>query len=68
MIGQYSSTFYYTTYDSEGRIGEIKSVPAELSDCRPIVVNGKVIWYVTEDSVPVFYILDNGNLSKVVAS
>ena len=68
MIGQYSSTFYYTTYDSEGRIGEIKSVPAELSDCRPIVVNGKVIWYVTEDSVPVFYILDDGNLSKVTAS
>ena len=29
-----------------------------LSDCKPVLQNGKVVWYVTEESAPVFYSID----------
>ena len=33
----------------------IQTMDAALSDCVPILVNGKAVWYVTDFSAPVFY-------------
>ena len=37
------------------QLGQTTFVDAQLSDCKPIVANNKVIWYVTSGSAPVFY-------------
>lgn len=47
---------YYTTVDENGnKLTQIKSFEAYLSDCEPIYTDGKVIWYSTFNSEPVFY-------------
>ena len=49
----------WCTLDGKGALeGEIRSAEGDLSDCVPVVNNGKVIWYVTEASAPVFYEID----------
>lgn len=62
-MGQYTWQLYYTTYDSEGKIGDIFSINAELSDCQPLYLDDKVIWYVTDEGAPIFYVLENGMVS-----
>ena len=62
----YGKTVYYASYDNGGNVSKIKSAPAELSDCQPILYNGKMVWYVTNHSRPVFYTLDESGLEKVV--
>lgn len=63
-----TSGLCYTTYDANGKIGQISSFEIDdeegLSDCKPIYVDGKVIWYTTNESTPTFYVLDNGVLSS----
>ena len=49
----------YCTLDGKGEVeGEILSAAGDLSDCVPVVDNGKVIWYVTDFSAPKFYVID----------
>ena len=49
----------YCTLDGKGEVeGEIRSVAGDLSDCVPVVDNGKVIWYVANFSAPKFYVID----------
>ncbi|MBR6326131.1 MAG: DUF4214 domain-containing protein [Lachnospiraceae bacterium] len=38
-------------------VGGVRSMEANLSDCQPVVIGGKVTWYVTNNSEPVFYTL-----------
>ena len=38
--------------------GGIRTFEGQLSDCAPILVNGKAVWYVTDWSEPVFYQID----------
>lgn len=55
------SSLYYASYSDNGNLGEVKEETGNLSDCQPVVFNGKVTWYVTNHSTPVFYQLsDNG--------
>lgn len=35
-----------------------------LSRCHPISYNGKVVWYSTYDSTPVFYVLDDSGIKS----
>ncbi|MBQ8835148.1 MAG: cell wall-binding repeat-containing protein [Oscillospiraceae bacterium] len=50
---------YYCTLDGQGqKTSEVASAEGKLSDCAPIVVDGKIVWYVTQNSAPVFYTLD----------
>lgn len=59
-----SKTLKYVLLDGQGNLqGNIKSVSGCLSDCVPVVENGVLTWYVTENSVPTFYQL---NLEKEV--
>lgn len=51
-------TLYYLAYDEDGVPGAIQTAQAPLSDCQPIPWKDGVIWYVTENSQPTFYILD----------
>lgn len=50
--------FNYTEYRADGSVGSIRTADAAVSDCQPICWNGKVVWYVTDQSAPVFYTLD----------
>lgn len=56
------TTLYYARYDANGSAGQVKTAVAPLSDCAPIVWNGKVVWYVTNSSVPMFYTLDSNGV------
>lgn len=48
----------YVFINGEGNIAsEIFSIQGSLSDCKPVVYNGKAVWYVTNISTPVFYSL-----------
>ena len=65
---QANDTLYYRTYAGGGSVGELKTAKAPLSDCQPIVYNGKVTWYVTDTSAPTFYQLDASGLKAVKAT
>ena len=46
----------YTKINGSGqRVGEIYHVDARLSDCVPVVRDGKVIWYAWRDELTEFY-------------
>ena len=48
----------YVGYDSQGNISQVQTDEGlKLSDCQPIVYQGRMVWYVTEYSVPQFYSL-----------
>ena len=49
----------YCFLNGKGRLdGSIQTFDGQLSDCVPILANGKVVWYVTDWSEPVFYQID----------
>ena len=37
----------YVIYGVDGSVTDVKSFEGNLSDCKPIYVNGKILWYVT---------------------
>lgn len=57
-------TLYYLAYGSDGVPGEIQTAQAPLSDCQPIPYDGGVVWYVTDNSAPVFYTLDDAGVTR----
>ncbi len=53
---------YYTTVDENGNmLSGINSFEAYLSNCEPIYVNGKTIWYSTFNSEPVFFYINKSS-------
>ncbi len=62
-------TLYYVAYQADGSFGGVQTAAsAPLSDCQPIVYRGSVVWYVTEKSVPTFYVLDASGVKACVAT
>ncbi len=56
----------YAFLDQNGTItSDVYTGTAPLSDCDPIVFNNHIIWYVTEESAPVFYSIDLDDPSEV---
>ena len=52
----------YCFVDGQGRlIGEICNGGGWLSDCVPIIVDERILWYVTNQSEPIFLQLDLGD-------
>ena len=47
-----------------GGVEATSSVEGRLSDCQPIIYNGKIVWYVTENTAPEFYIFDGSSLIR----
>lgn len=52
----------YIRYYSDGSISDVSTVTGDLSDCQPILFDSKIIWYVTSNSAPTFYVLDESGL------
>ena len=52
-----AAALYYQMIDGRGRaLSEIYTAEnIHLSDCKPVLSGNAVTWYVTDDSVPVFY-------------
>ena len=49
----------YCFLNGKGKLdGSIQTFDGQLSDCVPILANGKAVWYVTDWSEPVFYQID----------
>lgn len=59
-----SSNVNYVKYDASGTIGQVKTAAGALSDCAPVLYNGKLVWYVTNNSAPVFYELSDAGLTS----
>lgn len=59
----------YATYSADGTVGPVQKLnkAAPLSDCQPIYYSGKVVWYVTSNSAPVFYCLDASGVTATPA-
>ena len=56
---------YYTAVDGQGKqTGRIYEMQGKLSDCVPVVSNGKLVWYTWENENIVFYEIDIRNLSE----
>ena len=55
--GKVSGKIGYVKYNAKGEISKVKTAKGYLSDCKPIYVNKKVIWYTTIDSAPIIYTL-----------
>lgn len=54
-------TLKYRFVDAEGRpLGETKTAAGEITDCKPIVKDGKAVWYSSSDNEGVyFYTIDS---------
>ena len=62
---------YVFINESGAAASDVYEADARLSDCRPVIRDGKVVWYVTEDSGSVFFIIDPadpGNVQRVARS
>ncbi len=56
----------YTFLNTQGKqVGEIYRACARLSDCQPIVVNGKVYWYATDHGTPVTFVVNQAKPQNV---
>ena len=72
--GNGTDTLYYAKYSADGTVGAVKTATASLSDCQPIVYNGKLVWYSTGDGRPVigkntypfFYQLDENGVTATM--
>lgn len=54
-----TNTLQFIKLDGAGNHPEgVQTVNGSLSDCQPLVIGNKIIWYVTENSMPKFYTLD----------
>ena len=52
--------------DAAGNIiGEVKELEGNLSDCQPIYKDGMLLWYVTDNSAPKFYVVFINEKSEI---
>ena len=59
------NVLYCMPYAADGTPGEVQAATGALSDCKPIPYQGGVVWYVTDNSAPVFYFLKDNKLASV---
>lgn len=58
------SKVYYTQLNSNGeKVGKTYSISGHLSDCAPIVLNDKLVWYTWSDKTTTFYEISLSDLS-----
>ena len=56
---------YYTTIDAKGnRTSSIYSMKGNLSDCVPVVINNKLVWYVWNGTKSTFYEINLNSISQ----
>lgn len=61
---------YYAQYDANGQLtGPVHRAEAPLSDCQPIVQEGKLLWYAGQEDEPLsFYQLDGTEVVRRIPS
>ena len=65
LLWSHDGKVYYTKLDGYGKqSGSIYSMSGKLSDCVPLVYNGKLVWYVWENETVTFYSIDTTSLSS----
>ena len=67
MKNNVDEILYYVPYTSDGTAGTVKTGSAPLSDCALILYNGRLVWYVTDNSAPKFYGLDGNGVQLLTA-
>lgn len=66
VLWQENDVLRWTCVNSSGAMTcPVYSANAKLSDCQPILANGKVVWYYTDNSMPVFCRINVSNLGKL---
>lgn len=63
LLYMVNGTVHYVYLDGNGNpTSSVLTMTGKLSDCVPISYNGLVVWYYTQNSVPIFCVIDgNGN-------
>ncbi len=63
LLWSQKGTVYYGFIDGNGVFGGIEGeiANASLSDCAPVIINGKAVWYVFTNGVTDFYEIDLNN-------
>lgn len=60
---------YYVQINGAGeQVGDIYSMEGNLSDCKPILVNGNIIWYTWSNETITFYRISASNLADFSAT
>ena len=65
-----NDVLHYAFTDAEGNVlgNEILTADAALSDCVPVLSGDRFLWYVTENTTPVFYALEarpGGRITRI---
>ena len=65
-ISRNDSVFYVVVDENGNKLSDIyEKNNVSLSDCPPLVHDNKLIWYVTDSSLPIFYSIDLNDYSKI---
>ncbi len=65
-VGNY---VFYQMLDANGNdYGELRHFNAALSDCKPIVADGKVMWYIYDGNDITFFTINISDLSKTTTT
>lgn len=64
LLWSQGDNVYYTQINGSGaKVGATYSLTGTLSDCAPIVVSGKIIWYTWSNETMKFYEINTADLS-----
>ena len=65
LLWSLGDSVFYTRIDGNGNpVGKIYELTGGLSDCVPLVYNGKLVWYTWMNSAVSFYEIDLEDISK----
>lgn len=65
LLWQSDGYVYYTKIDMEGKpSGKIYKLEGNLSDCVPLLLEKKIVWYTWEDGVVTFHEIDRWDIAK----
>ncbi|MEE0264742.1 MAG: Ig-like domain-containing protein [Acutalibacteraceae bacterium] len=60
-----NNVVYYTTLDANGnKTSSVYSMNGNLSDCVPVIINNKLVWYVWKDTKTIFYEINLSSISQ----
>lgn len=65
LLWSYCENVYYTELDKNGKVvGNTYMIKGDLSDCAPIVSDGKIIWYTWDNAEIIFYEINTNDLAE----
>lgn len=65
LLWQSDGYVHYTKIGMEGKpSGKIYKLEGNLSDCVPLLLEKKIVWYTWEDGIVTFHEIDRGDIAK----